>query len=630
MPGSHPALQLVRVLVHAAPGRLTDTVLALLGRADGPGWVALPITTLADLVPAVLQAGIGDLVLLIADQAAGITPALLNEPALRDGRPAVVVLDGPTAEYEWLKAGAVEVASTANLNDGLEPALRRALTRNQARHATEGVERLRGMMLAGLPRAAFLLVDGAGRVLLAEGRSLADFAGPLATPGNSIGQVFGGTFGRQLAELVHRAFAGASATIECSRRDRSFLVTVAPLAGTTGPQATAIAAWDLTEQRSAVVEAFARERSAVVGVLASGIGHEFNDVHTVIIGQLDQLSRRAAGDAALADRLSTIRNAALRAAAAAGSLLTFAAGARAGSPSGLDLASTVDATAAVLRHELDTAGVQLLTRYEPISPALAPAPVVGQVGLTLLINALHALLGQPIRRIDVTTFRQEGMVGFTVVDTGRGLSGDELARIFVPSFGARSDHRGDDGPPGAGVGLAVCRHLVEALGGSLTATSVLGKGSEFTVTLPAAEMRDESGATAMTMPVSDDQGSILVVEDDPLLRDLLHEVFHERGWQVELAEDGLAGLQHATARTFDAILFDMQMPRMGGTEFVERLAALRPLDGPALVAMSGNPNIDLRHARIHASLRKPFDLDTVCNLMATVIRGRHRPPAGPK
>ncbi len=628
MPGSHPALQLVRVLVFAAPGRQMDAVLALLGRADGPGWAPVPITARADLVPAVLQAGTSDLVLLLADEASGISPTLLSEPALRDGRPAVVVVDALVAECDWLKAGAAEVVSTASLTGDLDLVLRRALARNQSRHATEGVERLRAMMLAGLPRAAFLLVDGAGRVLLAEGRSLGDFAGPLAVAGTSIGQVFGGTFGRQLAELVHRAFAGASATIECSRRERSFLVTVAPLSGTTGPQATVIAAWDLTEQRSAVVEAFARERSAVVGVLASGIGHEFNDVHTVIIGQLDQLSRRAAGDAALADRLTTIRNAALRAADAAGSLLTFAAGARAGSPTGLDLASTVNATAAVLRHELDTAGVQLLTRYEPISPALAPAPVVGQVALTLLINALHALLGQPIRRIEVASFRHEGMVGFTVIDTGRGLSGDELARIFVPSFGARNDQRGDDGPPGAGVGLAVCRHLVEALGGSLTATSVLGKGSEFTVILPAAEMRDESGATAMTMPISDDQGSILVVEDDPLLRDLLHEVFQERGWQVELAEDGLAGLQHATARAFDAILFDMQMPRMGGTEFVERLAALRPLDAPALVAMSGNPNIDLRHARIHASLRKPFDLDTVCNLMATVIRGRLKQPLG--
>jgi signal transduction histidine kinase len=222
---------------------------------------------------------------------------------------------------------------------------------------------------------------------------------------------------------------------------------------------------------------------------------------------------------------------------------------------------------------------------------------VRQILLNLLSNATkfteHGVIRLEARP---TTSAETGSAAFkfTVSDTGIGMSSEQLGRLFQAFTQAEASTTRRYG--GTGLGLAISKKFCEVMGGDVTATSTLGKGSVFTVVLPA-EVEEKSRAArpvsvpGATMPSSGADrrhASILVIDDEPAARDLVTRVLTKEGYRVETASSGPEGLALACRLQPAAITLDVMMPGMDGWAVLTVLKA-DPLtaDIPVVMAHGG-------------------------------------------
>jgi CheY-like chemotaxis protein/nitrogen-specific signal transduction histidine kinase len=190
-----------------------------------------------------------------------------------------------------------------------------------------------------------------------------------------------------------------------------------------------------------------------------------------------------------------------------------------------------------------------------------------QILYNLLSNACK-FTRQGHIELSVERRREEGQdwLFFAVSDTGVGIAPQHLDRIFDEFYQVKTAVR--TGTAGTGLGLAITWHLCRALGGSLQASSRLGQGSTFTVHLPA-QARDVPGAAPVERPgarliPTGRPGTVLVVDDDPEVRDVLARLLARDGLATVTACDGLEALRRAQESPPDAIILDLVMPRMDG------------------------------------------------------------------
>ncbi len=218
------------------------------------------------------------------------------------------------------------------------------------------------------------------------------------------------------------------------------------------------------------------------------------------------------------------------------------------------------------------------------------------------------------------------VVNFSIRDTGIGIDKNDQDRLFKPFSQIDGSLTRKYG--GTGLGLVISKKLTELMHGSITCESETGKGSLFTVTIPFArahrEIAEEAEPTPLVFaPENLTAKRILVVDDHALNRDLLGILLGQAGFQVSMAEDGLAAVESATSESFDLILMDIQMPEMDG------LTATRELRTAGctvpIVAMTSHARkVDAetsRAAGMNDHLTKPIDLQTLHAMLVKWIPG---------
>lgn len=242
-----------------------------------------------------------------------------------------------------------------------------------------------------------------------------------------------------------------------------------------------ISAWNRKRQLAAVYAQLVRsERLAAVGQVARGVGHEFGNILLRVIGKTDLALMEKDVDKIHA-HLKVVMTAAERAGAIVRNLQSFSK-----SEPRLELAAVtvpLDEALSLVHHELVKASVKLDRRYAAGVPSLrCDTGGLSQVFLNLLINATHAMHGGGTLTVSVESApglddKTPG-VAIRVADTGAGIAPDVLPRIFDFAFTTKGDR-------GSGLGLSVSREIVESQGGKLTVRTEVGKGTEFTVWMPA-------------------------------------------------------------------------------------------------------------------------------------------------
>ncbi|MDD2956333.1 MAG: PAS domain-containing protein, partial [Oscillospiraceae bacterium] len=216
-----------------------------------------------------------------------------------------------------------------------------------------------------------------------------------------------------------------------------------------------------------------------------------------------------------------------------------------------------------------------------------------------------------------------------ISDTGCGMSEEFLQKAFMPFEQERNQQ--SDLAQGTGLGLALVKEIVDAMGGEISVKSRLGEGAAFTVTLPHPYRLAAKKAPAQRAPETGDalEGRrVLLVDDHPLNREIAKKLLIKKGVQVELAADGREALQLVSSSSpgyYDGVLMDIRMPLMDGLEAARRIRRLDREDIQKLpvIAMTANAfDEDIQHSReagMNAHLAKPIDPEILYRTLAEQI-----------
>jgi signal transduction histidine kinase/CheY-like chemotaxis protein len=317
-------------------------------------------------------------------------------------------------------------------------------------------------------------------------------------------------------------------------------------------------------------------RLEALGRLAGGVAHDFNNLLTVILGYADALGQRGMPvEPGLAAQ--EIRGAAERASALTRDLLAFARQ-EPGSPVTLDLNAVVTRSLRLMER-LVGEDIRLRANLAP-EPCLvrADASQIERILVNLVVNARDA---QPTGgEIAISTQRStqsaRATVRLVVSDRGSGMAPHVLAHAFEPFFTTKG------GGAGSGLGLATVYGLVHQLGGQVSATSRLVAGTQITIELPIAtetplELEIDPPAEVISVRAAAG-GTLLVVEDDAVLRGLLVESLERAGYVVLAASDGLAAISIVETHPgpIDALITDIVLPGASGFAVAARVRELRP------------------------------------------------------
>lgn len=433
-----------------------------------------------------------------------------------------------------------------------------------------------------------------------------------------------------LVEEVRRGIARRGREARRLRKDGTEVVVAvhaAPLRDAGGDIAGAMAVLiDVTEQRRLEEELRQTQKMDAIGRLAGGIAHDFNNVLQVIRGYVEELFHAIPPGTGVWEDLEQIARATERAGTLTRQLLAFSRK-QVLQPRVLDPNALVENMNRMLRRLIGE-DIELVTLVDPgVGRVKADAGQLEQVLLNLVVNARDAMprggtITIETSRLEIEDDRsrphhemQPGVyVVIAVSDTGQGMDRETQARIFEPFFTSKEQGRG------TGLGLSTVYGIVKQSGGHVHVYSEPGHGTTFRVYLPGC---DEGGEPSRrrTDPPAQVSGAetILIVEDEDMVRRLASRVLRRQGYAVVEAPNGEEALRVAAAHEgpIDLLLTDVIMPRMGGRELAERLLERHP--GIAVVFMSGyTENAIAQHGVLEPGtvlLEKPF---TPAALLRTV------------
>jgi len=373
---------------------------------------------------------------------------------------------------------------------------------------------------------------------------------------------------------------------------------------------------DLTRTKELETQLRQAQKMEAVGRLAGGIAHDFNNLLTAISGYSEFLIE-GLDDERLRRHADEIRKAAARAASLTGQLLAFSRR-QVLQPRALDLNAVVSDMDMMLRRLIGE-DIELVTLLDPhVSPVQADPTQVEQVIVNLAVNARDAMPNGgsvTIETSDAST--DEGdFVELRMTDTGVGMTDLERQQLFDPFFTTKEG--------GTGLGLATVYGIVEQSGGTIEVDSAPGMGSSFRIWLPRAKARAEvpAAAPAVAAPRPGDE-TILLVEDETVVRHLVAEILEGSGYTVMQAGDGPSALELLRRHSgkLDLLVTDVVMPGMSGPEVAQAVTSMRP--GTQVLYTSGYTDSAIGHHGVLepgiAFLQKPFSADDLTRKVRVLL-----------
>ncbi len=390
-----------------------------------------------------------------------------------------------------------------------------------------------------------------------------------------------------------------------------------------GAPATVVIAHDVTQELQAQAQVRQADRLASLGLLAAGVAHELNNPLAYVLLNLGQLERwlpEFKADPAQApwgDAQALVEQSLEGAERMRVILRDLRAFSRVDDRESVlvDVRAVLESVLPMADHQIRMRA-KLIRDYADTPTVRANEARLGQVFLNLLVNAAQAIpvdTGK-LHEIHVQVRAEDDKVVVRVRDTGTGMSPKVLERIFEPFFTTKT------ADAGTGLGLSVCVGIVQGLGGTLTAHSELGKGSTFTVTLPASDGIAEDPATRRK-PLSLRRTRVLVVDDEP--RIAKHVAAALAGHDVVVVTSGQEASARLREENFDAVFCDLMMPDVTGMRVFEQVSAHDPKLAGRFVFMTAGAFTPQARAFLdqvpNPRLDKPFTAEQVQDLLGVVL-----------
>lgn len=389
---------------------------------------------------------------------------------------------------------------------------------------------------------------------------------------------------------------------------------------------------DISEQKELEDKLIRAQKMEAIGLMAGGVAHDLNNILSGIVSYPDLMIRNLESDSQLIKPLSKMRDSGQRAAAVVADLLTVARG------------------AANVRelHSLDDLVIEYLNSpecgnlrflYPNITLHLDQTGTEGTIFcspvhikkciMNLVTNGIEAIEGSGNVQVRVgeQTLLEEidgeevscDYVTLEVEDNGTGISEQDRERIFEPFYTKKVMGRS-----GTGLGLAVVWNAVQDHGGQITVKSS-SEGTIFTLFFPRYEKIEPKSAAPLDPIAIEGHGeSILVVDDEPMLRDIAREILEKLGYKVVAVESGEAALKFLRDNQVDLVLLDMFMePGINGCQAYERIIRMYP-DQKAVIASGYSKSDDVKKALrlgVGAFIEKPYSLEQLGCVIAKELIG---------
>ena len=384
---------------------------------------------------------------------------------------------------------------------------------------------------------------------------------------------------------------------------------------------------DVTEEEKTKEELLKIKKLESVGVLAGGIAHDFNNILAAILGNIE-LARMSIDSTSKAyPLLKEAEKASLRARDLTQQLLTFS---QRGEPvkKTSPIGKLITESADFVLH-----GSSVSSRFNiPDNLWLADfdAGQISQVIQNLVLNAKHAMPEGGEIRIDCANVKDitsetnlnlpdKSFIRIAVEDNGCGIAPKHLEKIFDPYFTTKQE--------GSGLGLAISHSIISKHNGHIAVRSIMGKGTIFTIYLPAAQALRVQAPTEEASEPESVRARILVMDDEPLVQDILRHMLVRLGHDVLQAKDGQEAIklfcQHrASDQPVDVIIMDLTIPGgMGGKETIREILKIAP-EAKVVVSSgySNNPVMaNYRQYGFKAAIAKPFSLAEVNKTLSEVL-----------
>ncbi len=390
---------------------------------------------------------------------------------------------------------------------------------------------------------------------------------------------------------------------------------------------------DITERRRIEAQLIRSEKMRSLGELAGGVAHDFNNILAAILGRAQWLqafiqppphiTEKRASTLELEKGLQIIEKASLDGAETVRRIQEFSRQNEQESLlSRVDINSLLDDalefTRMLWKNDAESRGITFSINrdYSTLRPTVANASELREVFTNIIKNALESMPGGGSVFIR-TAMENDSAISVCIQDTGTGIPEQELERIFDPFFTTK-------GPQSAGLGMSVSYGIINRHQGSISAGNAPEGGALFTLTLPVKTASSVCAPQHLPVETSPDRpASILVIDDDLHVREMLADILAEGGHRVATAEDGKKGLELFAEKGFDIVFTDLGMPDMSGQD-VAREIKKSSRSAPVILITGWQVKLNadqLRSGGIDSVIHKPFQVTDVLNMVQGMLRG---------
>ncbi|WNO52876.1 hybrid sensor histidine kinase/response regulator [Stakelama saccharophila] len=444
------------------------------------------------------------------------------------------------------------------------------------------------------------------------------------------------------ADVIRRSANGAAYAADMpvrlkERPDEPVAVTLVGARGL-GEAAVLVTFKDSGEESKLKRQVAQQTKMQAVGQLAGGVAHDFNNILTAIIGHCDlMLMRHAPGDSDY-DDIQQVRANSHRAASLTRQLLAFSRQ-QTLRPQVLQLPDVISEVSNLLKRLLGETVELVVQHGRGLGPVRADPGQLEQVVVNLAVNARDAMLSKhpngggtltietvavssaEVRRLADDELPVGDYTALIISDTGTGIPQEALGKIFEPFYTTKEVGKG------TGLGLSTVYGIIKQSGGYIFAESPAGGGARFSIFLPvhAAQMPGKAATPLSARPKKGDlwgSGTILLVEDEDMVRAVAERALTRQGYTVLTAENGEAALELMEENPeLDLLISDVVMPGMDGPTMANRIRKRYP-DMPILF-MSGYAEEQLRNSidiDNVAFLPKPFSVQQLAEAARDVLR----------
>ena len=372
------------------------------------------------------------------------------------------------------------------------------------------------------------------------------------------------------------------------------------------------------------------QKMEAIGTLAGGIAHDFNNILGAVLGYAEMARDDSQPGSAVARNLNKVLEAGNRAASLVKQILAFSRQS-AGERNAHDPARTIKEVVKLLRPILPST-IAINTRLEVARSILADPTQMHQVLMNLCTNAFHAMeqtggvleIALDSRELTAADLvQQPGVLPgdfavLSVSDTGRGIAPEIRERIFDPYFTTKGVGQG------TGLGLSIVHGIVSEYGGFITCESEPGKGTIFTIFLPACDTQATAADDAAD-EIATGSGHILLVDDEEILIEMGRSMLKRLGYEVTARTNSLEALAtfQNDPHRFDAVITDQTMPGITGLDLARRMLGIRP--GLPIILCTGYSNlVDETTAKamgIRGFAMKPLTRKEIVGLLREVMEG---------